>query len=130
MPESSEHKMWKNLACGCGKSARPEYRLAEGSRLDCLDEGTKGCAEVEFTRHRIPRAVERLETARRLRLCDTPRLVVKPQDYSYAEAFVRGKGIEVIPADALHLADAVSACLILVDSRRASEGVAQWTGGR
>lgn len=71
MPEGIEHKIWKNIACGCGSASKTEKILEESKKkLDCYNELEKRCAEVENTRSRIMYSIDKLEEAREAGLCE------------------------------------------------------------
>jgi len=77
MPESLEHKVWKNIACGCNINNNTEKILESNRKLDCQNELKNTCTEVEFTRSRIIYSINKLEEAKDIGLCENPKLVVK-----------------------------------------------------
>ncbi|MEM2941665.1 MAG: hypothetical protein QW304_08990 [Thermoproteota archaeon] len=94
MPEKELHKLWKEVACNCKGEA--EYPLPSGRRIDCLDDETQICAEVEFNGSRIPIAVQRLMEAKRTGKCLHPKLIVKDIDLAYAKDLV-SDDVQIIP---------------------------------
>jgi hypothetical protein len=101
MPESDKHRAWKKIACNCG--GLTEYTLPSGKRLDCSnqDDLIKSCGEIELNKYRIPKAIERLDEAKKNGICDNPRLIVNDGDLDYAKKLVKKKEIEVIPTSRL-----------------------------
>lgn len=101
MPEGPEHKVWKNIACGCGLKNKTEKVLESRRRLDCQNELENTCAEVEFNKSRIAYSIDKLEEARRSYICDHPSLVVKDKDFSYTQELAKDKNINIIPTSDL-----------------------------
>lgn len=97
MPEGPEHKVWKNIACGCGFENKTEKILESNRRLDCQNELENSCAEVEFTKSRITYSMDKLEEAKDIGLCENPMLVVKEKDFEYAKGLVKDTNIIVVP---------------------------------
>jgi hypothetical protein len=111
MPESREHREWKELACGCAPGIVTERVLADRTRLDCFSPLERVCGEVAFSRPSIRRDVAKLEAARRSGLCDSQTMVVRSRDLDYAVAAARGTGIRVRQATRASLVDALASCL-------------------
>ena len=100
MTESDLHKEWKGILCGCNiEETKTEQRVESNRILDCLNEPNKICGEVEFNKSRIPYAIDKLEEAVDLGLCNEPRLVVKVKDLEFAKSLVENNNIKIIPVD-------------------------------
>jgi hypothetical protein len=112
MAESHQHKVWKGVACGCSGNIILESRLPNSKRLDCKNEETGVCAEVEFSRTRIPYDITKLSKARSIGLCPTPKLVVRQRDLDYAKNLASKMNIDVIPAMKENLGSALASCFI------------------
>jgi hypothetical protein len=117
--ESYHHKIWKGVACGCGDNVALESRLPDSKRLDCRNEDTGVCAEVELSRTRIPYDIAKLSKARSIGLCPLPKLVVRKKDLDYAKSLAAKTKIDVIPATKQNLSSAMSSCFI--SARRKSQ---------
>jgi len=116
MTEGEPHKLWKSVACGCGNGVHLERLLDVGDggrkgRIDCVDEANGDCAEVQFDRRRLPWDIAKLLAAKSAGLCENPKLVVAEKDYDYASSLAAGTGIQVLPATAMNLLEAVAYCM-------------------
>ncbi|MCK4443105.1 MAG: hypothetical protein KAW09_01075 [Thermoplasmata archaeon] len=108
--ESTLHKLWKEVACGCGDTVKVEVTHDKG-RTDCVNESTGVCAEVQFSRSRIPHDIAKLSWAKSSGICESPKLIVREPDYDYAQRLAVGKGIEVDTATTKNLLKAYVSCL-------------------
>lgn len=110
MTESFEHRVLKHTICGCGGTIHVEHRLEDGRRVDCVNETTRVCAEVENDRRRIQHDIDKLLTAKRSGACDRLLLVVNQPNYQYAKSEAKDKGIQVVPKSSETLIGALMTC--------------------
>lgn len=111
MTESDHHKLWTTVACGCAKSVVQERRLADDRRLDCTDEQSRVCAEIQLTKSRISYDLEKLLNAKSSGICDSPKLIVRERDYEYARRLPNSGAIEILPDTPDNLSKAIASCV-------------------
>lgn len=109
MTESDLHKMWKRVACGCEGAVGLEVTHSKG-RTDCINESTRVCAEVQFSRSRIPHDILKLSSLKSEGKCEKLKLIVKNRDYELAQNLANGKEIEVEKATMMDLLRAYADC--------------------
>lgn len=94
MPRESEHDRTKRQLCIGG--GQTEARTPSGQRVDCQFLPTDACYEVERHKTNIPKAIERLESARSSGMCDHQYLVVPDVDITHATRRAAGTNVKVM----------------------------------
>jgi len=118
MTENFAHRVLKHTICGCAGRIHVERRLEDGRKLDCVNETTRVCAEVENDRRRIENDIDKLLTARRSGLCDRLLLIVNQSNYAYAESRAKDKEIQVLPHSTETLISALMRCTTELRNRK------------